>query len=189
MAVQGKAVAGDRWAHVTLQPGRLATGQGQGRNWGQTDELARAERLYEAVDHSGWTHQLVSFLTRQQQSLPILKGMARGASERQDVDCGLQEVPVERIVGTAQSSRSGEFDSQFCPLMPHLKERWLSVAMRCQAGRSLLPVELVLVDGCYYVVDGHHRVSVARALRLEAVDAYVTRLDLDMASHASSLKR
>jgi ParB-like chromosome segregation protein Spo0J len=60
--------------------------------------------------------------------------------------------------------------------MPHLKERWLSVAMRCQAGRSLPPVELVLVDGCYYVVDGHHRVSVARALRLDAIDAYVIEL-------------
>lgn len=83
---------------------------------------------------------------------------------------------MERIAGTAQSSRSGEFDSPFCPLVPHLKQRWLSVAMRCQAGRSLPPVDLVLVDGCYFVIDGHHRVSVARALRLGTIDAYVTQL-------------
>jgi hypothetical protein len=102
--------------------------------------------------------------------------MATDACGRKAVDCGLQEVPVERVVGTAQSSRSGDFDSQFCPLMPHLKERWLSVAMRCQAGRSLPPVDLVLADGCYYVVDGHHLVSVSRALRLETIDAYVTQL-------------
>lgn len=63
---------------------------------------------------------------------------------RKAVDRGLEKVVVEQIVGTAQSSGSGEFDSQLCPLVPHLKQRWLSVAMRCQAGRSLPSVDLVL---------------------------------------------
>ena len=44
---------------------------------------------------------------------------------RKAVDRGLEKVAVEQIVGTAQSSRSGEFDSQFCPLVPHRKQRWL----------------------------------------------------------------
>lgn len=172
MRVQGQGVAGDRWGQTALQPGRLARGQSQRPDYDQTDGLALAERLYEAVNHCGWVHQLVGLLTRHRQSLPVLGDVAN----RQAVDRGREKVPVERIVGTAQSSRSGEFDSQFCPLVPHLKQRWLSVAVRFQAGHSLPPVDLVLVDGCYFVVDGHHRVSVSRALRLDSVDAYVTQL-------------
>lgn len=172
MMVQGGAATGDRWEQTALQPGRLAMGPNQHPGCSQVDGLVQAERLYEATNHCGWVHQLVSLLTRHQQGLPVLGEMLG----RQAIDRGLEEVPVERIVGTAQSSRSGEFDCQFCPLMPHLKQRWLSIAMRYHTGRSLPPVDLVLMDGCYFVVDGHHRVSVSRALGMDTIEAYVTQL-------------
>jgi len=41
-------------------------------------------------------------------------------------------------------------------------------------GLALPPVELIQVGEVYFVVDGHHRISAARALKYTHVDAVVT---------------
>jgi hypothetical protein len=53
------------------------------------------------------------------------------------------------------------------------RDRWLSVAIARQSGRYLPPVELVKVDEAYYIVDGHHRVSVAAAMQDTHISAVV----------------
>jgi hypothetical protein len=51
---------------------------------------------------------------------------------------------------------------------------WLSVAVARQRGKSLPPVKLIQVGDVYYVQDGHHRISVARALGQRDIEAEVT---------------
>lgn len=46
-------------------------------------------------------------------------------------------------------------------------------ADRMASGARLEPVSLVRVGALYFVLDGHHRVSVARALGLEVLPAVV----------------
>jgi ParB-like chromosome segregation protein Spo0J len=41
-------------------------------------------------------------------------------------------------------------------------------------GVTLPPVELIQVGDTYFVVDGHHRISAARALKVDHIDATVT---------------
>jgi len=85
---------------------------------------------------------------------------------------GLQTVPIRHIRGS--QGRVYDFDRDFYPLRDHNKDRWLSVAGARKSGKSLPPVELIRVGEVYFVQDGHHRISVARALGQQDIEAQVT---------------
>jgi len=85
---------------------------------------------------------------------------------------GTQTVPIRHIRGS--QGRVRDFDRDFYPLRDHNKDRWLSVAEARQRGKSLPPVELIQVGEVYFVQDGHHRISVARALGQQDIEAQVT---------------
>jgi hypothetical protein len=87
-------------------------------------------------------------------------------------DKGAQVIPVARIRGS--ESRTKDFDSHFNPLQNHTQQRWISIAKAWLTGVNLPPVQLVQVDDAYFVRDGHHRISVARAMGQTYIDANVT---------------
>ena len=80
-------------------------------------------------------------------------------------------VPIKQIKGTF--GRSTDFDVNFNPLHERSRSRWISILTAIQLGISLPPVELVQVGQIYYVRDGHHRISVAKALQQEAIEARI----------------
>jgi hypothetical protein len=84
---------------------------------------------------------------------------------------GVQLIAARDIVGS--EDRSGDFDRDFNPLRESLRDRWLSVFSARQRGVALPPIELVRGPDGYYVRDGHHRLSVARALGQDDVEAIV----------------
>ncbi len=84
----------------------------------------------------------------------------------------LEVVPLRAIVGTLEPTAG--FDSDFRPASEAQRRRWERVALAHRRGQALPPVVLRRQPDGYYVVDGHHRVSVARALRLGDIDAWVT---------------
>ncbi|MFN8387022.1 MAG: hypothetical protein U0X92_11445 [Anaerolineales bacterium] len=73
---------------------------------------------------------------------------------------GVQTVRVEQIAGSL--NRYHEFDRVFLPAHDKLASRWQSVNRAFYQDISLPPVVLYKVGQVYFVVDGHHRVSVAR---------------------------
>jgi hypothetical protein len=83
----------------------------------------------------------------------------------------MQAVPICQIRGS--QGRCHDFDRNFYPLQDHLKSRWLRVAMAWQLGLALPPVELIQVGDVYFVRDGHHRISVAKALGQLEINAEV----------------
>lgn len=85
---------------------------------------------------------------------------------------GLQIVWVKQIKGSLDKNRG--FDADFYPTQYHLKDRWTKIAKAIYEGKNLPPVELIQIEDSYYVVDGHHRVSVARAMKQTYIDAVVT---------------
>jgi hypothetical protein len=84
----------------------------------------------------------------------------------------LEVVPLGAIVGTLDPTPG--FDSAFRPTSDALRRRWEPIALAHRRGIALPPVVLRRQRDGYYVVDGRHRVSVARALRLGDIDAWVT---------------
>jgi hypothetical protein len=89
---------------------------------------------------------------------------------------GARAVPIRQIRGS--EGRCDDFDAEFRPLNTHGRDRWLSVAMAWQKGVALPPVDLIQVGNLYFVRDGHHRISVARAWGAESIDAEVTVWEL-----------
>jgi hypothetical protein len=92
-------------------------------------------------------------------------------SERQ---IGVRVVPLDAIVGTVDRAR--EFDRSFRPTSGRVRSRWESIAAAMRRGESMPPVDLLRIGEIYFVRDGHHRVSVARALGRADIDAFVTEV-------------
>lgn len=80
------------------------------------------------------------------------------------------EVPLEQIGGTV--ARCCDFDRCFRPLRRHLEARVADVRTAFE-GRPLPAIKLQYADGTYHVVDGHHRLAVARQRGMVAIDAVV----------------
>ena len=88
---------------------------------------------------------------------------------------GLQVIPLDSIVGTVDRTR--EFDRQFRPTTGRVRGRWERVAAAMRRGESLPPIDVYRIGELHFVRDGHHRVSVARALGRSDIDAYVTAVE------------
>jgi hypothetical protein len=71
-------------------------------------------------------------------------------------------------------SRTSAIDRDFNPLQDHHRGRWPRVAAARDQDKVLPPVVLVQVGKVYFVRDGHHRISVARALGQLDIEAEVT---------------
>ena len=97
---------------------------------------------------------------------------ALGVTGREDA--GLQVVPLDSIVGTVD--RAADFDRGFRPTSPRLRSRWERIAAAQRRGEALPPISLYKVGDLYFVRDGHHRVSVAKSLGRQDIDAYVTEV-------------
>ena len=87
---------------------------------------------------------------------------------------GLQMIDLDSIVGTVDRTR--EFDRSFRPTSGRVKRRWQRIAEAMRRGESMPPIEVYRIADMHFVHDGHHRVSVARHLRLEVIEAYVTEI-------------
>lgn len=125
----------------------------------------------------GWFHNAWAALTHRPARLCNLKDIESTASIYNRHYKGIQTVPIEQIRGT--ENRSADFDDQFHPIQKHNEERWINVATAMQQGKGLPPVELIKVGDTYFVRDGHHRISVARALGQKDIDAAVTTWDVN----------
>ena len=87
---------------------------------------------------------------------------------------GIQAVPLDKIIGSL--GRSKDFDRAFLPTQTHSRGKWISVGSAFLSGVTLPPIQLYKVGDAYFVVDGHHRVSVARRQGLAFLDAEVTEV-------------
>jgi hypothetical protein len=85
---------------------------------------------------------------------------------------GRRTVEVSRIVGSV--GKHQQFDPNFMPLSKASPEKWKRVDRAFRLGQELPPVSLLELGGDYFVIDGNHRVSVARFHGVEWIDAEVT---------------
>ncbi len=84
---------------------------------------------------------------------------------------GTRVVEVEEIVGSV--GRWDEFDRSFLPARTSIGERWKRIDRAFHRTEDLPPVELYEIGDAYFVVDGHHRVSVARYHDVPTLEAAV----------------
>ncbi|HEX6384810.1 MAG TPA: universal stress protein [Anaerolineae bacterium] len=91
------------------------------------------------------------------------------------IDRGLQEIPVDAIVGSV--GRYQDFTRGFLPKKDSDEDRWARVRAAVLDMVGLPPIEVYQIGEVYFVIDGNHRVSVARQLGAETISAYVTEVE------------
>lgn len=86
---------------------------------------------------------------------------------------GVREIPLEAIKGTTEPNRAAQFDHAFRPAKL-TRGRWLSIWTALHRGRTLPPISVVQFGDAYAIRDGHHRVSVMKALGAVSINAFVS---------------
>jgi hypothetical protein len=135
--------------------------------WSQME----AERAFTQVARSRRRATIASWLSRGRQACTLAifdeTHGARGATAR-----GVSEIPLDAIKGTTEPNRAAQFDHEFRP-SKLTRCRWLSVWLANHRGTTLPPISVVPVCDGYAIRDGHHRVSVAKALGAPTIRAVV----------------
>jgi len=130
------------------------------------------EELYRSTRTNANRRKFWSWLTGDSRSLLDLGTVEAQCSIQSRCYAGIQTVPISQIQGS--EGRSQDFDAEFRPLQSRTRDRWVGIATAGYMGRTLPPVELIQVGDLYFVRDGHHRISVARAMGQEGIEAEVT---------------
>jgi hypothetical protein len=129
------------------------------------------ENMYDQVHSQGQWGRIWSKLTGRSRRLLSLAEVKTCCAVRTRAAAGMQTVSIKQIRGS--ESRSRDFDRDFNPLRHSSRARWLSIALARQQDKPLPAVQLIQVGDIYFVRDGHHRISVARALGQLHIDAEV----------------
>jgi hypothetical protein len=134
---------------------------------GITLRMEAAKAFYQAFNH-GRRNQLLAKILRRENHLQSLS--SQPVSSHRPTS-HIVTVPIRQIKGSL--GRNEDFDVNFNPLQEHNRSRWISIATAMRMGIPMPAVELVQVGDIYYVRDGHHRISVAKSMYQEAIEARI----------------
>ena len=90
---------------------------------------------------------------------------------------GVQTIPLKSIVGSV--GRYSDFTRDFLPRSGENQQRWARVKAAMDSDKTP-PIEVYKVGEAYFVLDGNHRVSVARQEGREFIDARVVEVHTDV---------
>ncbi len=148
------------------------------------DELGGAKRVsaiqqFRRARRKADLRALLSKITGKQDDLLLFDEVRKTLTLAHPNREKLKDIRLDSIVGTV--SRYHDFNRQFYPLSNSDEDRWARVKELVEF-QGLDPIEVYQVGEVYFVVDGNHRVSVARSLEAETIQAYVKefRTDVDV---------
>lgn len=130
---------------------------------------ARNKALFNDLQH---------FLVPDESKLLSFSEIKKMLKPQNEVYMGMKAVPVKDIVGS--EGRYHDFDNHFFPRNMHLKNRWTSIDKAHLKNIILPPIVLYEISGLYFVRDGNHRVSVAKAQGVEMIDAEIVSLQSEI---------
>ena len=136
---------------------------------------ALAAEKYQRAQSKPWIRHLLRLFSQQpdetllsfDQVLELLRGRA-------EIDRGTQTIEILRIIGSV--GRYRDFDRAFLPLEGANAERWKRLDIAMNELRNLPPIDVYQIGEVYFVRDGNHRVSVAKANGIASIEAHVTEI-------------
>lgn len=138
---------------------------------GPAGEHLAAQQRFDRQRRRAFVEEMLAILGRRTPPLLAFEEVQRRLRLSQRIDRGLQEIPLDLIVGSL--NRHTDFTRTFLPQRSSSRGRWARLDVLTRWGGGLPPIELYKVGGVYFVVDGNHRVSVARAAGAPTIEAYV----------------
>lgn len=136
------------------------------------DDLThRAALDFSRARLKGFLNQIRSMISGRPRVLLSYEQLKASLHVGGPIDRGLETVRVDAIVGSLNRYR--DFDRAFWPANNDTAYRWENIDLAFYQHMGLPPVVLYKVGQVYFVVDGHHRVSVAREQGVESIEAEV----------------
>ncbi len=133
-----------------------------------------AVRDFQRARKQAALQQLLARLTGKSAELLAYDDVRQQLRETGTIDRGLQEIPLDAIVGSV--GRSDDFTRDFMPKKDSDQERWAQVRTAVLDMSGLAPISVYQIGEGYFVRDGNHRVSIARQLGTPTISAYVTEV-------------
>lgn len=140
--------------------------------------LPEAESDFTKARNKALFNEIQHFLNPDEASMISLKAVKKLIKTETETYVGMQVVPINKIIGS--EGRYKDFDNQFFPKRSVVKERWEHVDEAVIKDIVLPPIKVYELGGLYFVRDGNHRVSVAKAKGVEFIDAEVVSLQTEI---------
>ncbi|MBN1889360.1 MAG: universal stress protein [Thermoflexales bacterium] len=118
--------------------------------------------------------RLVARLTGKSASLLSYEEVRQKLKARESAVRELEDIPLNAVVGSV--GRYTDFTRSFLPTRSHDASRWARVQLAVADMAGVPPIEVYQVGQVYFVLDGNHRVSVARQSGASHIQAYVTQV-------------
>jgi len=135
---------------------------------------AEGINIFQSARRRAFWQEIISLFRGKSTELLSFDDIKARLRLREESYKGLQNVPLDRIVGSV--GRYRDFTNNFLPKGSTSQDRWSRVYAAANSLEGLPPIELYKVDDIYFVRDGNHRVSVARELGAKTIEAHVTEL-------------
>ena len=126
-------------------------------------DFAKAQQLT-------FLERCLNLFRRRSNDLLSFEAVKKSLKLRNPVERGLQEIELEKIVGSVGKFR--EFSRTFLPKNYWTEERWRRVDDLFH-NQGFEPIEVYKVGNVYFVRDGHHRISVNRTHGVRTIEAHV----------------
>jgi hypothetical protein len=131
-----------------------------------------------AAQRKAWREDLAARLGRRRNDLlPFDAIMDTLQTYEQIAHPEPEMIPLDKIVGSV--GRYRDFTRSFLPRRSSLLERWARVERQLEEPEGVPPIDVFKIGDVYFVADGNHRVSVARANGFDQIEAYVTEYPID----------
>ena len=146
------------------------------REWNEPSRSIEVRKqsymLFNKIFVRGCLRRFFSMIIRKSCELLSLSSILRTSSALNAVEIGVLTVPINKVIGS--ENRCKDFDTFFVPKSDRNHQRWLRISDMFLLGETIPAIELIQIGHFYFVRDGHHRLSVAKALGRAFIDAKVT---------------
>ena len=134
-----------------------------------------AERDFEKILFKSFFIKLLNRFKDSPATLLSLDDIRKRFHLQKESYYGLKAVEIDKIMGS--EGRYSEFDHHFLPTSPKTRQKWININSAVRDNINLPPVQLYKVDDVFFVRDGNHRISVAKALGQKFIEAEVTEIE------------
>lgn len=138
----------------------------------------QSEEDFNKAHTKAFINEIQHLLSPEEASLISLNDVKQMIKATAETYVGMKVIPIEKIVGS--EGRYKDFDNRFFPKSSHLRNRWQHVDQAAIDSVILPPIKVYEISGLYFVRDGNHRVSVAKARGTEFIDAEVVSLQSEI---------
>lgn len=138
----------------------------------------QSESDFAKAKSKAFFNEIQHLLTPEEATLISLNDVKKLIKPQNETYVGMKTIPIEKVVGS--EGRYQDFDNKFFPKSSHLKNRWQHVDEAAIQAIDLPPIKVYEISGLYFVRDGNHRVSVAKARGTEFIDAEVVSLQSEI---------